>query len=350
MRIDEIDTPAFVVDLDVMEANLHDAQRYLDQHGLAARPHIKTHKIPAIAQMQVAAGAAGLTCQKIGEAEVMAAAGLRDLFLPYNIVGPAKLARLVALARQTTLSVTTDSETVARGLSAAFHGAGLELPVLVECDTGAARCGAPTPEAAAELAQVIARLPGLRFAGLMTYPNSPAFDPFMAAARERLAAVGLKPERVSGGGTPTLYSAHTYREGTEYRAGEYIYGDRSHLLAGRMPLDRIAACVLTTVVSRPVPERAILDAGSKTLSGTLRRGLEGHGYLVEYPEAAIYDLTEEHGHTDLSANARRPEIGERVSVIPNHICLVSNLFAHVHGVRGGAVEVVWPVAARGLLQ
>jgi D-serine deaminase-like pyridoxal phosphate-dependent protein len=350
MRIDDLDTPAFIVDLDTLEANLHNAQRYLDQHGLAARPHIKTHKIPAIAQMQIAAGAVGITCQKIGEAEVMAAAGLRDIFLPYNIVGAAKLERLVALGRQVTLSVTTDSDVVARGLSATFKAAGLELPVLVECDTGAARCGVPTPAAAAELAQVIARLPGLRFAGLMTYPNSPALDPFMTAARERLAAVGLPPERISGGGTPGLYEAHTHRTLTEHRAGEYIYGDRSHLDAGRMPLDRIAARVITTVVSRPTPERAILDAGSKTLSGTLRRGLEGHGFVVEYPDAALYDLTEEHGHVDLTASPRRPEIGERVSVIPNHICLVSNLFTHVHGVRNGEVEVVWPVAARGLLQ
>jgi len=350
MRIDDIDTPAFVVDLDAMEANLNDAQRYLDQHGLAARPHVKTHKIPAIAQMQMAAGAAGLTCQKIGEAEVMAAAGLRDLFLPYNIVGAAKLERLVALARLVTLSVTVDSEVVARGLSAVFNAAGLELSVLVECDTGAARCGVPTPEAAAELAQAITRLPGLRFAGLMTYPNSPALDPFMAAARERLAAGGLNVDRVSGGGTPGLYEAHTHRELTEHRAGEYIYGDRSHLLSGRMPLKRIAARVIATVISRPTPERAILDAGSKALSGTLRRGLDGHGYVVEYPEAGIYDTSEEHGHVDLSASDRRPEIGERVSVIPNHICLVSNLFPQVHGHRRGVVEVVWPVAARGLLQ
>jgi D-serine deaminase-like pyridoxal phosphate-dependent protein len=350
MRIDDLDTPAFVVDLDVMEANLQAAQRYLDQHGLVARPHVKTHKIPAIAQMQIAAGAAGLTCQKIGEAEVMAAAGLRDLFLPYNIVGAAKLERLVALARAVTLSVTVDSETVARGLSAAFNLAGLELPVLVECDTGGARCGAPTPDAAADLAQTIARLPGLRFAGLMTYPSSPAFDPFMAAARQRLAAVGLGPERVSGGGTPTLYSAHTYREVTEYRAGEYLYGDRSHLVSGNMPLERIAARVITTVVSRPTPARAILDAGSKALSGTLRRGLQGHGYVVEYPDASLYDLTEEHGHADVSACPRPPEVGERVSVLPNHVCLVSNLFTHLHGVRNGVVEVVWPIAARGLLQ
>jgi D-serine deaminase-like pyridoxal phosphate-dependent protein len=272
--------------------------------------------------MQMAAGAVGITCQKIGEAEVMADAGLSDIFLPYNIVGAAKLERLVAVARRTKLSVTVDSEVVARGLSAAFTAAGLELPVLVECDTGAARCGVPTPQAA----------------------------PFMRAARERLEAVGLQAEVVSGGGTPTLYAAHTYTEVTEYRAGEYLYGDRSHLAAGRMPLERIAARILATVVSRPTMERAILDAGAKTLSGTLRPNQQGHGFIVEYPQARLYELTEEHGHTDLAGLDRRPEIGERVTVIPNHICLVSNLFNHVHGVRNGEVEVVWPVAARGLLQ
>jgi D-serine deaminase-like pyridoxal phosphate-dependent protein len=350
MHIDEIDTPALVVDLDAMEANLRDAQRYLDQHGLAARPHIKTHKIPALARMQVAAGAVGITCQKIGEAEVMADASLTDIFLPYNILGVAKLERLVALARRVSLSVTVDSEVVARGLSAAFQSAALELPVLVECDTGAARCGVSTPEAAAELAQAIARLPGLRFAGLMTYPNSPALDPFMRAARERLTAVGLPPERISGGGTPGLYEAHTHRELTEHRAGEYIYGDRSHFASGRMPLHRLAARVHATVVSAPTPHRVILDAGAKALSNALRPGLLGYGHIVEYPEARLYDLSEEHGHADFAACPRRPDLGERVTLIPNHICLVSNLFPHVHGHRQGLVEVIWPVAARGCLQ
>jgi D-serine deaminase-like pyridoxal phosphate-dependent protein len=350
VRLSDIDTPAYLIDLDRMEVNLHAAQRYLSAHGLASRPHVKTHKIPEIALQQIAAGAVGITCQKLGEAEVMAAAGVRDIFVPYNLVGAAKLERLVELARGITISVTADSEDVARGLSAAARGAGLTLPVLVECDTGAGRCGVPTPQAAADLGGVIARLPGLRFAGLMTYPNGPQLDPFMGAARGLLAAAGLAVERVSGGGTPQLYSAHTHRELTEHRAGEYLFGDRAHLAAGTLPLERIAARVLTTVVSRPTAERGILDAGSKALAGALRRGLEGYGYLLEYPEARLYDLSEEHGLVDFSASARRPAVGERVSVLPNHICVVTNLFDQVYGLRRDEVEVIWPVAARGRLQ
>jgi D-serine deaminase-like pyridoxal phosphate-dependent protein len=289
----------------------------------------------------------GITCQKLGEVEVMAAAGLRDIFLPYNIVGAVKLERLMALARQVTLSVTVDSEAVARGLSGAARAAGLELPVLVECETGYGRCGVPTPEAAAELAQTVSRLPGLRFAGLMTYPNSPALDPFMRAAQACLQRAGLRAEIISGGGTPGLYEAHTHHTLTEHRAGEYLFGDRNHFAAGRMPLDRIAARVLATVVSRPTPERAILDAGSKALSGVPRPGLDGLGHVVEYPQARLYDASEEHGHLDLSGSPRQPEIGERVSILPNHVCVVTNLFNQVYGARGGRVEVVWPVAARG---
>jgi len=163
-----LETPSVLVDLDILEANILRLQTYLSQHGLANRPHIKTHKIPAIAQMQVKAGAIGITCQKLGEAEVMAQAGIKDIFIPYNLLGAAKLERLMSLARKAQISVTADSEIVVRGLSAAAQAAGLTLPVLVECDTGAKRCGIPSPEAAAELARLIAQSPSLHFGGFMT--------------------------------------------------------------------------------------------------------------------------------------------------------------------------------------
>lgn len=344
----DLDTPAVVVDLDILEANIARLQRHLNGHGLANRPHIKTHKLPAIAQMQMTAGAVGLTCQKIGEAEVMAAAGLTDIFLPYNILGPAKLERLMALARHLTLSVTADSDVVVRGLSSAAQAAGQMLTVLVECDTGAGRCGVQTPLAAVELAHVIAHAPNLHFGGLMTYPNSEHLDPFMRAAKTLLMARGLPVERVSGGGTATAYQAHTYHELTEHRAGEYIYGHRGHILSGVMPLADCALRVLTTIVSRPTSGRGIFDGGSKTLSSDLTSAA-GYGLMVEYPEAVIYKLTEEHGHADFSACTQRPQIGERVSLIPNHCCPVSNLANQVYGVRRGNVEVVWPVAGKGMV-
>src|SRR5689334_5541603 len=165
MRIADLETPAVLVDLDVMEANIQRLQSYLSQHGIANRPHIKTHKLPAIAHLQIEAGAVGITCQKLGEAEVMAEAGIKDIFLPYNLIGAAKLERLVNLARKVRMSMTADSEIVVRGLAVAVHGAGLTLPVLVECDTGAKRCGVQSPEAAADLARTIAHSPGLHFGG-----------------------------------------------------------------------------------------------------------------------------------------------------------------------------------------
>ena len=348
MHINQLDTPVAIVELDKLEANITRLQKYLDNHGIANRPHIKTHKIPEIAHMQIKAGAVGITCQKIGEAEVMAQAGISDIFLPYNIIGQAKLERLMRLARRVKLIVTSDSEFAVRGLSDAAREAGVELPVLVECDTGFKRCGVQTPQEAADLARLIARSPGLRFGGLMTYPNTDQTDPFVRETRALLKG-DLDVACVSGGGTPVMWQAHTHPEVTEYRAGTYVYSDRKILSSGAMTLEDCAFKVITTIVSRPTTDRGILDGGSKTFSSD-RLGLEGFGLILEYPEAAIYDQSEEHGHVDFSKCARKPDIGERVTVIPNHCCVVSNLFNQVVGVRNGQVEVIWPVAARGALQ
>lgn len=349
MNVNELDTPVAVVDLDRLEANIVRAQRYLDSHGIAHRPHIKTHKLPYIAHLQMRAGAAGITCQKIGEAEVMADAGLQDIFLPYNILGQAKLERLMRLAHRVELSVTADSAFTAQGYSASAQREGIKLPVLVEFDTGGRRCGVQSPQEAAELAQFIAQSPGLRFAGLMTHPSNAQSDVFVRETKTLLKANSIAVERVSYGGTPGMWLAHTYSELTEYRAGTYAYGDRAIVKSGAMTLDECAFKVITTVVSRPTAERGILDGGSKTFSSDLN-GLEGHGLVLEYSEARFYGMSEEHGHVDFSASPRKPEIGERVSVIPNHVCVVTNLFNQIVGVRRGTVEAIWPVAARGALQ
>jgi D-serine deaminase-like pyridoxal phosphate-dependent protein len=346
MHIDELETPVPVVDIDRMEANITRLQTYLDEHKIANRPHIKTHKIPAIAKMQMDAGAIGITCQKVSEAEVMANAGFNDIFLPYNIIGDAKLKRLMALAARINISVTADSGFTARGLSNAAMLADLNLTVLIESDTGGGRCGVQSPQEGAELARLIGSLPNLHFGGLMTYPSNERLDDFVRETRSLLKDDHLPIERVSGGGTPTMWEAHLHPELTEHRAGIYVYGDRLTLRSGAVTLDTCALRIITTVVSRPTQDRGILDAGSKTLSTDLH-GLEGYGYICEYPEAKIYQLTEEHGHVDFSACARRPEIGERVSVIPNHCCVVTNLFDEFVGMRGNQVEVTWQIAARG---
>jgi D-serine deaminase-like pyridoxal phosphate-dependent protein len=349
MQVDKLDTPVAIVDLDKLEANITRFQRYLDEHGIANRPHIKTHKIPEIAHMQLKAGAVGITCQKIGEAEVMAQAGIPDIFLPYNIIGEAKLERLMRLARRVKLSVTADSEFTVRGLSTTAQREGLELPVLVEFDSGGGRCGVQSPQATADLARIIARSPGLRFGGLMTYPTNQNTAGFVRETKALLQSDGLEVERVSGGSTPGMWQAHTHPEVTEHRAGMYIYGDRYTVKCGAMPVEDCSLRVITTVVSRPTADRGILDGGSKTFSSDLL-GLEGHGLILEYPEARYYSQSEEHGHVDFSPSVRKPEIGERVTVIPNHCCVVSNLFNQIVGVRGDKVEVIWPVAARGALQ
>lgn len=349
MHLDELETPVPVVDMDRLEANIGRLQSYLDEHQIANRPHIKTHKIPAITSLQVQAGAAGITCQKLSEAEVMAEAGFDDIFLPYNMLGETRLARLTALASKITLSLTTDSAVVARGLSEAAQKAGLTLNLLVECDTGGQRCGVQSPQETAELARVIAALPGLHFGGLMTYPTSDTLDDFVRATRMQLVGDHLGIERVSGGGTPCMWQAHTHPELTEHRAGIYVYGDRLTLRSGAVKPENCALAIYTTVISRPTADRGILDAGSKSLSMDLH-GLDGYGTIREYPDARIYALSEEHGHVDFSASERKPEIGERLSIIPNHCCAVTNLFDEVVGARGQQVEVTWEVAARGTVR
>ncbi len=349
MRVSELETPVPVVDIDCMEANIARLQAYLDEHSIANRPHIKTHKIPAIARMQVDAGAAGITCQKVSEAEVMADAGFSDIFIPYNILGESKLKRLMALGGRASVSVTADSSTTVRGLSKAAQESGLTMTVLIECDMGAQRCGVQSPSEAAELARLIASLPNLHFGGLMTYPTSEQLDDFVRTTRSLLKEDGLPIERVSGGGTPGMWQAHTHPELTEHRAGIYVYGDRLTMRSGAVTLDDCAIRVHATVVSRPTPERGILDAGSKSLSSDLH-GLDGYGYICEYPEAKIYQLSEEHGHVDFSLCAHKPEIGERLTIIPNHCCTVTSQFDEVVGARSGEVEVTWHVAARGTVR
>ncbi|MDR7542630.1 MAG: alanine racemase [Armatimonadota bacterium] len=349
--VDLRDTPLVTIELDIMEANIRRLQAYCDAHGIANRPHIKTHKVPQIARQQVAAGAAGITCQKLGEVAVMLEAGITDILVTYNILGEAKLRRLRELAARpgACLTVAIDNAAAARALSSAFGDAAAPLPVLIECDTGGSRQGTQTPAETTELAQTVARLPGLRFAGLMTYPITDDTAAFFEAALARLERAGLPAEVVSTGGTPVYRRAHTVPGVTEHRAGTYVFNDRATVAAGAATWDDCAMRVRTTVVSRPTAQRAIVDAGSKTLSSDLL-GLEGHGRIVEYPAAVITRLNEEHGIVDLENCPAKPDVGEIVSVIPNHTCVVTNLHDALVGVRGGRVEVVWPVAARGAVR
>jgi D-serine deaminase-like pyridoxal phosphate-dependent protein len=240
---------------------------------------------------------------------------------------------------------------VAGEIDEAMRQVGRVLPVLIECDTGGERCGVQTPEEAVGLARIVEGLRGLRFDGLMTYPAKGRVEQtaaWLAEAHAALGRTGIEARIVSTGGTPDLYRAHEVPAATEHRPGTYIYSDRSQV-AGAKELADCALRVLTTVVSRPTEDRAILDAGSKALSSDTL-GLEGFGHVVEYPQLAIAKLSEEHGHVDCGASNARPRIGERVTIIPNHACVVTNLHDHVYGMHGDRVERVFRVEARGRVQ
>ena len=344
----EIDTPAVLIDLDVAEANIDRFQAHCDARGLSLRPHIKTHKLPLLARRQLAAGAVGITCQKISEAEAMIAeGGIDDVLLTYNVLGASKLARLRALAERVRLSVVADNAVVVAGLAETFADAPRPLRVLVECDTGALRCGVVTPEEALALARQITAAPGLVFAGLMTYPpvgGEARVQDWLARAKAMIEAAGLAVEVVSGGGSPGMWNSDAVPVVTEYRIGTYVYMDRSLVTRGVCDWSDCALSVLATVVSVPTGDRAVIDAGAKVLTSDLS-GLTGHGHVLGRPDIAVEKLSEEHGVL------RAPEIGlsvgDRVRVVPNHACVVENMLDHVELIRGPVHEGRMRVAARG---
>lgn len=349
VSVRDLDTPVVTVDLDIMEANIRRVQARLDRLGVANRPHIKTHKVPAIGRLQLEAGAVGITCQKIGEVEVFADHGVApDVLLTYNVLGPQKLERLMAVARRVErLTVVLDNAVVARGLAEAARRHDVDVRFLVECDTGFGRNGVQSPEAALELAREVMRMPRMDFQGLMTFPNrDPDTREFFERALALFKAAGIPVPTVSGGGTPALATLDRFPMLTEHRAGTCVFNDAMVVASGTATWADCAMRVRTTVVSRPTDRRAIVDAGSKVLTSD-QYGLRGYGHVLEYPEAVIAGLSEEHGTLDLSACRERPAVGEVVTVIPNHCCVVSNMVDHLYGIRGDRLEVVWPVAARG---
>ncbi len=344
-----IDTPAVLVDLNIAEANVRAFQDYCDSHGLQLRPHIKTHKLQRLAEYQIEQGAIGITCQKITEAEAMIAGGdMRDILITYNILGRDKVARLRALSEQVRLSVVADNAAVVEGLSAGFADAKTPLPVLVECNTGADRCGVETPPEALELALAINAAPGLRFAGLMTYPptgGATQVTTWLAEAKDLIEATDLTVDVISSGGSPDMWRAHHMPLATEYRIGTYIYNDRSLVTRGTCDWDDCALTVLATVISTPSKTRAIIDAGSKVLTSDLL-GLDGFGHILGHPDLKIDQLSEEHGRI----TSDRPtglEVGDQLRIVPNHACVVSNMLDHVTLMRGDEIIGTEPVAARG---
>jgi D-serine deaminase-like pyridoxal phosphate-dependent protein len=362
--IAEVDTPAILIDLDVMDRNLERVAAYTRQHGLRLRPHTKTHKIPALARRQMDLGAVGVTVAKVSEAEVMLNARPDDLLVAYPVIGPSKTARLMEVAHKTSVTVSIDSSFAARELSNAATKAGVAIGVLAEIDVGLRRVGVHPGEELTTLVREIGALPGLAFHGLAFYPGhikraDDSMDTALAEVNATVRSAVRDCERagqvvsiVSGGSTPALFRSHCVPSMNEIRPGTYIFNDRNTWMTGACSLEDCAAYILTTVVSTAVPGQIIIDGGSKTFSSDrcAAAEAEGFGFFPEAPGAVLERMNEEHGYVNIRQAERSFRIGERVRVLPNHICVAMNLHERVYGIRGDRVVETWTVAGRGKLQ
>ena len=357
--VHDLDTPVPLVDVDRMHANLRRAAEYCRAHRLAWRPHAKTHKSPALAAEQVRAGAVGVTVATVREAEVMAQA-VDDLLLAYPPLGRGKLERLMALPERVRLTVALDSVEALQGLGEAARAAGRTVGVLVEVDAGMGRVGVQSAGQAMALARAAIAEEGLWYRGMMFYPGHVrerverqgtairAVSDRVRRVRDALAAVGLAPQVVSGGSTPTFWRSHEFAGLTEVRPGTNVFNDRTTAGIGACGWDECAYSVLATVVSTAVAGQAVVDAGSKALAKEeIRADTAGYGALLDRPEVVVKSVSEQHGLLDLSRTDWRPRIGERVRIVPNHVCVSVNLHERLYGVRGDEVVEVWDVAARG---
>ena len=353
-----LETPVPIVDLDRLEANLERMASYTASHGLALRPHVKTHKTPWIAARQVALGAVGLTCATPREAEEMSLVA-SDILVAYPPVGSGRLHRLMSLPADLRLTVALDSVQAVQGLADAARAAGRRVGVYVELDFGMRRVGVATAAEAIDLARLVGREPSLEFRGIAFYPGHirtgiDAQDEAIsrlcadvAATREAFTRAGIEVPVISGGSTPTAWRAHE-TGATEVRPGTYAFNDRTTALMGACAWDDCALTVLATVVSTAVPGQAVIDAGSKALGREpLRAEGDGFGVLMAHPDVVVKGMSEEHGLLDLSRSDWRPVVGDVVRVVPNHVCIVVHLNDRLTGVRGDLVEREWPVAARG---
>ncbi|MES2523641.1 MAG: D-TA family PLP-dependent enzyme [Gemmatimonadota bacterium] len=357
--LEQLETPVPVVDLDRLALNLDRMAAYATLHDLKLRPHVKTHKSPQIAAQQLRLGAHGLTCATLREAEVMSEV-CDDLLIAYPPVGAARLERLARLSEDVRITVAADNPDSLTALSVAAKLGRREVGVLVEIDVGMHRTGVATPDKAVALARAISTMSGLRFAGIMLYPGHirQAVDEQTVALAslaldierycDALADAGLPSSIVSGGSTPAAWRMHEVAGITEVRPGTYVYNDRTTANIGACHWEDCAYTVLATVVSTAVKGQAVVDAGTKALGREpLRAEGDGYGALLDRPDVVVSRMSEEHGILDLSRTDWRPRLGDRVRIVPNHVCISVHLFDEIVGVRGHAVETMWPVAARG---
>ena len=356
-----LDTPCLIVDEAIMTRNITGMAAFAAEHGVGLRPHIKTHKTPEIARLQLEAGAVGLTCAKLGEAEVMVhKAGAKDVLLAYPTVGEAKIARLIALMDHAKVTVALDSREAARALGQAMAGADRVLNVYVEVNTGQDRAGARFGDEALDLAREIAAIDGLNLVGVMTHEgqaNSSEPDQIEAVAlqagrdivatAEAMREIGIDIQVVSVGSTPAARYTPTVSGVTEMRPGTYVFNDNTAFRYGQIRPEDCALHILATVVSRPAPDRAVIDAGSKTLTMDPTKSHPGHGYVIGHPGATIARISEEHGVVMLPEGEEGFQVGDRVEIIPNHVCPSVNLQDQLFILQDGRLAAVWDIAARG---
>jgi D-serine deaminase-like pyridoxal phosphate-dependent protein len=361
------DTPEIVLDLDVVRANIDRAAAMAHESGVVVRPHTKTHKLPQIAHMQLEAGAVGVQVAKLGEAEAMADAGIVDILVGYPIVGEQKLGRLADLAERAAITVTVDSDEVARGIARTAQERGLTIRALLELDTGMRRLGVLPGPGAVDLAQRVAALDGLELVGVFTHEGHVYTQAHDDAERERmtLEACGAAvetAEEIRSRGMPapvvSVGSAGTFRFAircpgvTEVRPGTYVFNDRSQVAQGACGPDDLAAFAVTTVVARPAPDRIVVDAGTKVLTSDRMLVPDppaSFGWVWGHDDWDVVRVSEEHAVVSVPPDAVA-RIGERVAIVPNHVCPTINLANAVTVVEAGRAVGRWPVAARGLVQ
>ena len=361
-----IDTPALLIDLDIVRRNLQQMQQKADKFRVALRPHIKTHKIPELAHLQMHLGAAGITVAKVSEAEVMAQGGIKDIFIANQVVSENKLNRLVDLKRKVDISVGLDSPVAAEKLSALFTASGLTMEYLIEINSGLNRCGVLPGRDAVALYEAIHALPSLKFRGIFTHAGqvygagslaevmeiSRHEGKIMLETSRALEEAGTSVETISIGSTPTMKVWQGHEGVNEIRPGNYIFHDAIQLSLGVATLEECALSILASVISRPARERAVIDGGSKAF--TSDRGAHGKEVasafgIVLDKKATLVRLSEEHGIMSLDPDEHL-EIGDRVRIIPNHACAVVNLFDRAYGISNGKVVEEFTIAARGKSQ
>lgn len=358
-----IDTPALVVDEAILMQNITEMAEAARRMGVNLRPHIKTHKTPEIARLQIEHGAVGITCAKLGEAEVMADAGIRDILIAYPIVGELKMPRLLALMDRVRMILAVDTLEGAQRLSKVMTEAGKTLDIYVEVNTGQDRSGVKVGDDAVAFAIAVSKLPGLRLVGIMTHEGQANIQPpdkieavaleagrALVETAERIRAAGVPLETVSVGSTPAFAITPTVAGITEMRPGTYVFKDNTHFRYGLFGPDRCAARILVTVASKPAPDRAIVDSGSKTLTMDKSHGYPGHGYIVGHPNAKVDRLSEEHGVVIADDGVLNFEVGDVLEIIPNHICPAVNLQDELVIIRDGVEVDRWKIAARGKIR